>query len=86
MQVYLLLYFLWHLINLSHQFVFSTLSLPGFLSQTVEHGFPHQPSALASDPKLQLMAIGTKSGAIKMYPSVSELMHLQKLFWGLGKG
>uniref|UniRef100_A0A7N8YNC5 LLGL scribble cell polarity complex component 1 n=1 Tax=Mastacembelus armatus TaxID=205130 RepID=A0A7N8YNC5_9TELE len=38
----------------------------GFLS-TVEHGFPHQPSALAFDPKLQLMAIGTKSGAIKVY-------------------
>uniref|UniRef100_A0A667Z7C6 LLGL scribble cell polarity complex component 1 n=1 Tax=Myripristis murdjan TaxID=586833 RepID=A0A667Z7C6_9TELE len=37
------------------------------LFQTVEHGFPHQPSALAFDPKLQLMAIGTKSGAIKIY-------------------
>ncbi|KAF6715830.1 Lethal(2) giant larvae-like protein 1 [Oryzias melastigma] len=35
--------------------------------KTVEHGFPHQPSALAFDPKLQLMAIGTKSGAIKIY-------------------
>uniref|UniRef100_A0A9J8D4A0 LLGL scribble cell polarity complex component 1 n=1 Tax=Cyprinus carpio carpio TaxID=630221 RepID=A0A9J8D4A0_CYPCA len=34
---------------------------------TVEHGFPNQPSALAYDPKLQLMAIGTKSGAIKIY-------------------
>lgn len=39
-----------------------------FITQTVEHGFPHQPSALAFDPKLQLMAIGTKSGAIKVYP------------------
>ncbi|XP_056262234.1 lethal(2) giant larvae protein homolog 1 [Pseudoliparis swirei] len=36
-------------------------------SKTVEHGFPHQPSALAFDPKLELMAIGTKSGAIKVY-------------------
>uniref|UniRef100_A0A672GSH2 LLGL scribble cell polarity complex component 1 n=1 Tax=Salarias fasciatus TaxID=181472 RepID=A0A672GSH2_SALFA len=35
--------------------------------ETVEHGFPHQPSALAFDPRLQLMAIGTKSGAIKIY-------------------
>uniref|UniRef100_A0A3Q3VIW6 Lethal giant larvae homologue 2 domain-containing protein n=1 Tax=Mola mola TaxID=94237 RepID=A0A3Q3VIW6_MOLML len=26
-------------------------------NKTVEHGFPHQPSALAFDPKLQLMAI-----------------------------
>uniref|UniRef100_A0A665WS40 Lethal giant larvae homologue 2 domain-containing protein n=1 Tax=Echeneis naucrates TaxID=173247 RepID=A0A665WS40_ECHNA len=38
-----------------------------FFPGTVEHGFPHQPSALAFDPKLQLMAIGTKSGAIKVY-------------------
>uniref|UniRef100_A0A672Z046 LLGL scribble cell polarity complex component 1 n=1 Tax=Sphaeramia orbicularis TaxID=375764 RepID=A0A672Z046_9TELE len=36
-------------------------------NKTVEHGFPHQPSALAFDPKLHLMAIGTKSGAIKVY-------------------
>uniref|UniRef100_A0AAQ4NSZ6 LLGL scribble cell polarity complex component 1 n=1 Tax=Gasterosteus aculeatus aculeatus TaxID=481459 RepID=A0AAQ4NSZ6_GASAC len=38
-------------------------------NKTVEHGFPHQPSALAFDPKLELMAIGTKSGAIKVYGS-----------------
>ncbi|MGH0138025.1 UNVERIFIED_CONTAM: hypothetical protein FKN15_027006 [Acipenser sinensis] len=35
-------------------------------NKTVEHGFPNQPSALAYDPKLRLMAIGTKSGAVKM--------------------
>lgn len=53
-------------------FVFCTYKLcfffSAFITQTVEHGFPHQPSALAFDPKLQLMAIGTKSGAIKVYP------------------
>uniref|UniRef100_A0A674ERW3 LLGL scribble cell polarity complex component 1 n=1 Tax=Salmo trutta TaxID=8032 RepID=A0A674ERW3_SALTR len=38
-------------------------------NKTVEHGFPHQPSALTFDPQLQLMAIGTKSGAIKIYGS-----------------
>lgn len=43
-----------------------TFPLPSI--QTVEHGFPNQPSALAYDPKLQLMTIGTKSGAIKVYP------------------
>jgi lethal(2) giant larvae protein len=32
----------------------------------VEHGFPSKPSAMAYDPKLQLLAIGTKSGAIKI--------------------
>uniref|UniRef100_A0A672RS07 LLGL scribble cell polarity complex component 1 n=1 Tax=Sinocyclocheilus grahami TaxID=75366 RepID=A0A672RS07_SINGR len=36
-------------------------------SKTVEHGFPNQPSALAYDPKRQLLAIGTKSGAMKIY-------------------
>uniref|UniRef100_A0A8C4K3T5 LLGL scribble cell polarity complex component 2 n=1 Tax=Dromaius novaehollandiae TaxID=8790 RepID=A0A8C4K3T5_DRONO len=36
-------------------------------SKTVEHGFPNQPSSLAFDPKLRIMAIGTKSGAVKVY-------------------
>ncbi|XP_015216014.1 lethal(2) giant larvae protein homolog 1 isoform X2 [Lepisosteus oculatus] len=36
-------------------------------NKTVEHGFPNHPSALAYDPKLRLMAIGTKSGAVKIY-------------------
>uniref|UniRef100_A0A668AI13 LLGL scribble cell polarity complex component 2 n=1 Tax=Myripristis murdjan TaxID=586833 RepID=A0A668AI13_9TELE len=37
------------------------------LNYTVEHGFPHQPSALGFSPSLQLLAIGTRSGAIKLY-------------------
>lgn len=36
-------------------------------NKTVEHGFPHQPSALGFSPSLHLMAIGTRSGAIKLY-------------------
>ncbi|XP_023805172.1 lethal(2) giant larvae protein homolog 2 isoform X1 [Oryzias latipes] len=36
-------------------------------SKTVEHGFPHQPSALGHSSSLQLLAIGTRSGAIKLY-------------------
>ncbi|XP_069728991.1 LLGL scribble cell polarity complex component 2 isoform X3 [Phaenicophaeus curvirostris] len=36
-------------------------------NKTVEHGFPHQPSALGYSPFLCLMAIGTRSGAIKLY-------------------
>ena len=36
----------------------------------MEHGFPHQPSALSYSPTLQLLAIGTRSGAIKLYPSL----------------
>ncbi|XP_069399070.1 lethal(2) giant larvae protein homolog 1 isoform X5 [Ovis canadensis] len=35
--------------------------------KTVEHGFPNQPSALAFDPELHIMAIGTRSGAVKIY-------------------
>ena len=41
--------------------------------QTVEHGFPNQPSALAFDPELRIMAIGTRSGAVKMYPLRAEI-------------
>ncbi|NWH43328.1 L2GL1 protein, partial [Fregata magnificens] len=49
------------------------------LRQTVEHGFPSQPSALAYDPVLRVMAIGTKAGAVKLYgaPGV-ELTGLHK--------
>ncbi|XP_039255699.2 lethal(2) giant larvae protein homolog 1-like isoform X1 [Styela clava] len=35
--------------------------------KTAEHGFPNQPSALAFDRKLKLMAIGLKNGSIKIY-------------------
>lgn len=42
--------------------------MPSRPLQTVEHGFPNQPSALAFDSELRIMAIGTRSGAVKMYP------------------
>nr|CAB3263448.1 lethal(2) giant larvae protein homolog 1 [Phallusia mammillata] len=35
--------------------------------KTVEHGFPHHPCAFAYDPILKLMAIGTKTGAVKIF-------------------
>lgn len=35
--------------------------------QTVQHGFPHKPSAMAYDPKLKLMAIGTHTGIVKVF-------------------
>jgi len=35
--------------------------------KTIQHGFPSKPSALAWDPVLRLLAIGTKSGAIKIF-------------------
>ncbi|XP_077285749.1 LLGL domain-containing protein l(2)gl isoform X2 [Arctopsyche grandis] len=35
--------------------------------KTVQHGFPNKPSAVAWDPLLRLMAIGTSVGAIKVF-------------------
>ncbi|XP_063241015.1 lethal(2) giant larvae protein homolog 1 isoform X2 [Bacillus rossius redtenbacheri] len=35
--------------------------------KTVQHGFPNKPTALAWDPSLRLMALGTASGAIKVF-------------------
>ncbi|XP_074648928.1 LLGL scribble cell polarity complex component 2-like [Tubulanus polymorphus] len=32
-----------------------------------DHGFPHKPSALAYDPSLNLLAIATKTGVIKIF-------------------
>ncbi|XP_030755265.1 lethal(2) giant larvae protein isoform X2 [Sitophilus oryzae] len=34
--------------------------------RTVQHGFPHKPTALAWDPSLRLLSIGTATGAIKV--------------------
>uniref|UniRef100_A0A8D2B1B9 LLGL scribble cell polarity complex component 2 n=1 Tax=Sciurus vulgaris TaxID=55149 RepID=A0A8D2B1B9_SCIVU len=47
-------------------------------NKTVEHGFPHQPSAGYS-PSLHILAIGTRSGAVKLYgaPGV-EFMGLHR--------
>ncbi|GAB1609901.1 lethal(2) giant larvae protein homolog 2-like isoform X3 [Argonauta hians] len=36
-------------------------------TRCVDHGFPSQPRALAYDPKLKLLAIGTKTGILKIY-------------------
>ncbi|XP_063718025.1 syntaxin-binding protein 5-like isoform X3 [Symsagittifera roscoffensis] len=37
------------------------------LKKTVRHGFPHLPSCLAFDPVQSILAIGTKTGSIKLY-------------------
>ncbi|KAL3273313.1 hypothetical protein HHI36_014764 [Cryptolaemus montrouzieri] len=36
-------------------------------SRTAQHGFPHKPTALSWDPTLRLMALGTATGAIKVF-------------------
>ncbi|XP_059005759.1 LLGL scribble cell polarity complex component 2 isoform X3 [Mustela lutreola] len=48
-------------------------------NKTVEHGFPHQPSALGYSQSLRILAIGTRSGAVKLYgaPGV-EFMGLHR--------
>lgn len=35
--------------------------------KTVQHGFPHKPTAVAYDPVQRLMAIGTQTGALKVF-------------------
>ncbi|XP_037094140.1 lethal(2) giant larvae protein homolog 1-like [Pollicipes pollicipes] len=36
-------------------------------AKTVQHGFPSKPSALAYDPALSLIAVGTKAGVVNVY-------------------
>lgn len=36
-------------------------------SRCLDHGFPSKPSALAYDPRLRLLAIGTKSGSLRVF-------------------
>lgn len=39
-----------------------------FILQTVRHGFPYQPTALAFDPVQKILAVGSRSGGVRMYP------------------
>jgi hypothetical protein len=34
----------------------------------MQHGFPNKPTAMAYDEKLELLAIGSKPGGIRLYP------------------
>lgn len=48
--------------------------------QTVRYGFPYEPTSVAFDPVQHLLAIGTKSGSLRMYPSIC-LFFTQKDYW-----
>ncbi|KAM9465775.1 syntaxin-binding protein 5 isoform 1-T1 [Clarias gariepinus] len=37
------------------------------LCKTVRHGFPYQPSAMAFDPVQKILAIGTQTGALRLF-------------------
>uniref|UniRef100_A0AC11BZA4 Syntaxin binding protein 5 n=1 Tax=Ovis aries TaxID=9940 RepID=A0AC11BZA4_SHEEP len=37
------------------------------LCKTVRHGFPYQPSALAFDPVQKILAVGTQTGALRLF-------------------
>ncbi|RXM99002.1 Syntaxin-binding protein 5-like [Acipenser ruthenus] len=46
-----------------------TLASENFqICKTVRHGFPYQPTALAFDPVQKIVAIGTRTGGVRMYP------------------
>ncbi|KAK2839580.1 hypothetical protein Q5P01_013320 [Channa striata] len=40
------------------------------LCKTVRHGFPYQPTALAFDPVQKILAIGSRSGGVRMLRTV----------------
>lgn len=52
----------------SNTSVFFSFFTSPHISQTVRHGFPYQPSSMAFDPVQKILAIGTQSGALRLYP------------------
>ena len=52
-----------------------------FLLQTFRHGFPYQPTVLAYDPVQNILAIGTKTGAMRMYPLCESLYVGDYIAW-----
>ena len=40
----------------------------------MEHGFPSKASAITYDPELDLMALGTRSGALRMWVCNFEML------------
>lgn len=63
-------------------FLLSNIVVCVFLLQTVRHGFPYQPTALAFDPVQKILAIGSRSGGVRMYPL--PLICVDYLFFHLG--
>lgn len=49
--------------------------------QTVRHGFPYQPSALAFDPVQKILAVGTQTGALRLYPFLKKKKSVRLLLF-----
>lgn len=49
------------------------------LVQTVRHGFPYQPSSMAFDPVQKILAMGTQSGALRLYPFLNAAAKLPRI-------
>uniref|UniRef100_A0A673LGA5 Syntaxin-binding protein 5-like n=1 Tax=Sinocyclocheilus rhinocerous TaxID=307959 RepID=A0A673LGA5_9TELE len=54
--------------NRENDMIQETLQSEHFqLCKTVRHGFPNQPSSMAFDPVQKILAIGTQSGALRLF-------------------
>ncbi|XP_058254905.1 syntaxin-binding protein 5 isoform X4 [Hemibagrus wyckioides] len=55
-------------VNKENDVIQETLQSEHFqLCKTVRHGFPYQPSAMAFDPVQKILAIGTQTGALRLF-------------------
>lgn len=54
--------------NRENDMIQETLQSENFqLCKTLRHGFPYQPSSMAFDPVQKILAIGTQSGALRLF-------------------
>uniref|UniRef100_A0A8C9VMF9 Syntaxin-binding protein 5-like n=1 Tax=Scleropages formosus TaxID=113540 RepID=A0A8C9VMF9_SCLFO len=45
----------------------ASCTAPFYICLTVRHGFPYQPSAMSFDPVQKILAIGTQTGALRLF-------------------
>ncbi|XP_072545420.1 syntaxin-binding protein 5 isoform X3 [Salminus brasiliensis] len=64
--------------NRENDIIQETLQSEHFqLCKTVRHGFPYQPSAMAFDPVQKILAIGTQTGALRLFGRAGVECHCQ---------
>ncbi|XP_014221074.1 syntaxin-binding protein 5 isoform X6 [Trichogramma pretiosum] len=65
-------------VNRPEQEIVETLRSEHFqVKKTFRHGFPYQPTAMAFDPVQKLLAIGTKSGSLRILGSPGVDVHIK---------